>query len=249
MQRTHHGFTALLAAASLMTLAAAPARADPGYYVVTPYDNVGKVIVDFRYWTTRARGRGEVVWPEVGLGYGVNSRWTTELFLSLAGSQTYAVKPSSLNWQNQVLLTQGEWPLDLALHAQFINNQQSLRGTTLELGPLVQTDWGRTQVNANLIFERALSGDTAAPAELKYQWQLRYRWGPMLHFGLQGFGEVGPWNRWASADKQSHRVGPALFLTLRPGGDTVFKLQAAWLEGKTFTQRGHMFTLRAHAEF
>lgn len=245
----HHSGAALPAVALLLALTAVPARADPGYYVATPYDNAGKVIVDFRYWTTKARGRGEVVWPEVGLGYGVNSRWTTELFMSLKGSQADAVKPSSLNWQNQVLLTQGEWPLDVALHAQLIHNQESPHGLTLELGPLLQADWGRTQINGNLTVERALSGDTSAPAQMKYQWQLRYRWLPMLHVGLQGFGELGPWDRWASADKQSHRAGPALFFAVRPGGDAVLKLQAAWLEGKTYTRRGHMFTLRATAEF
>lgn len=49
------------------------ACADPGYYVVT-YDNEGLRTVDLRYWTVKLGRQSEVLWPEVGLGWGVNSR-------------------------------------------------------------------------------------------------------------------------------------------------------------------------------
>jgi hypothetical protein len=238
---------ALVAAA--LSLAWPAAHADPGYYVVTPYDNAGLRIVDFRYWTVQAKGRGEVVWPEVGLGYGINSRWTSELFVSLEGSQAEAVKPATLNWQNEVLLTQGQWPLDVALHLQFIKDRDTPHAYTLEFGPVLQTDLGRTQLNANLFFDKTNRTAVAAVAKLKYQWQLRYRWTPPLHVGLQGFGELGVWNHWSPQEKQSHRAGPALFGTLRLEDRAAVKLQAAYLLGKTYGQRGHMFTLRAHSEF
>ena len=38
-------------------MASAAATADPGYYVVTAYDNEGVGSVDFRYWTVRFPGR------------------------------------------------------------------------------------------------------------------------------------------------------------------------------------------------
>jgi hypothetical protein len=50
-------------------------RADPGYYVVTAYDNAGLRTVDFRYWTVKSNGHPATRWPEIGFGYGVNSRW------------------------------------------------------------------------------------------------------------------------------------------------------------------------------
>jgi hypothetical protein len=66
-------------------LASASALADPGYYLVTVYDNQGQANVDFRYWTVKNKGRGEVIWPEIGVGYGVTSRWHTGVLASTSG--------------------------------------------------------------------------------------------------------------------------------------------------------------------
>jgi len=235
---------------ALLVLAfAAPAAADPGYYVVTPYDNEGLVIVDLRYWSTHPKHGAPAVWPEFGIGYGVTSRWTTELFWSGIGPTLSEVGPSTLNWQNQWLLTQGELPLDIALHLQWVRDLTGARRHLLEWGPLLQTDFGRTQVNLNLVFERGQGHARGQPTALKYQWQLRHRWQPGLHFGAQGFGEVGPWDDWLPSSRQSHRAGPAVFFTLRGGGDRALKLQAAWLVGRTYGRSGSMFTMRTHVEF
>lgn len=231
-------------------LAATAARADPGYYVVTPYDNAGLRIVDLRYWTVKQAGSPEVVWPEAGLGYGVNKRWTTELLMSWIGMGQRAVRPSTLNWQNQVLVTQGEWPLDVALHLQAIVPQgRNTAPRSLEVGPLLQTDIGRTQLNANVVFERFAGAGPKPPTQLKLQWQLRHRFGPVWHAGLQGFDELGAWDDWAPHAKQSHRAGPAVFGTWHADGGATYKLQSAWLLGRIYGRSGHMFTLRVHTEF
>ena len=235
--------------ASALSLVAAVAMADPGYYVVTPYDNEGIRTVDFRYWTVKPHGSTEVSWPEIGFGYGVTSRWTTELFMSYVGSSEMAMRPSSLNWQNEFLLTQGELPFDLAMHLQLISDQGQTGGNAIEFGPVLQTDIGRTQLNANLFLERGYGTGMPSPTQLKYQWQLRHRWLPQLHFGLQGFGELGRWDDWASSATQSHRAGPALFTTLRLADHEAIKVQAAYLVGKTYGRSGHMFTMRANFEF
>jgi hypothetical protein len=216
-------------------------QADPGYYVVNAYSDPGVQVVDFRYWATRNRNRPQVVWPEVGLGYGVNSRWYTELFGSAIGPSVDATRLDSINWQNDVLLTQGEWPFDLALHTQLIRNLGA--SNVLEYGPALQTDVGRTQLNLNLILERKLSG-RSSDTLLKYQWQVRHRWQPLLNFGLQGFGEVGPWNDFLPRARQSHRAGPALFGRVDIDDTQALHWQAALLRGKVFGRSGQMFTLQ-----
>jgi len=233
--------------ASALCLAASSALADPGYYVVTPYDNEGLLTVEVRYWTVKPDGGTEVIWPEVGFGYGVTSRWTTTLLLSYIGSSKRPMEQSSLNWQNEVLLTQGELPFDLALHLQLIADRVDTERRAFEFGPVLQTEFGRTQLNANLIFERKWGTAQPSPTKLKYQWQVRHHWRPQLHFGAQGFGELGPWDDWAT--KQSHRAGPALFTTFRGAEREAIKVQAAYLVGRTYGKSGHMFTLRAHYEF
>jgi hypothetical protein len=246
----------LALAASLLTLWAAPgaARADPGYYVVTAYDNAGQVAADLRYWSVQRPGRPETIWPEVGLSWGVNSRWTTELLYSTIGPSNWDIVPSTLNWQNQVLLTQGEWPVDVGLYANVIR-EIGVGGAayTLEYGPLLQTDIGRTQVNANLIFERNFAPDDAAPIQLKYQWQLRHHWTPLMDFGVQGFGELGRWNHWGDGGQQSHRAGPAFFGHLdigkRQGTQEALFYQAAYLVGTVYAQRASMFSVRLQYAF
>jgi hypothetical protein len=214
-----------------------------------PYDNEGLRTVDFRYWTVKPTNRTEIVWPELGLGYGVNSRWTTELFLSWEGSAHEAVRPATLNWQNDVLLTQGQYPFDLAVHVQLVKDRDAPHQLGLNWGPVLQTNIGPTQINFNLFFDQVLRAEMPTPAKAQYQWQLRQHNGAGLQAGLQGFGELGTWNHWAPASKQSHRVGPAVFFDQRLGDAGTFKLQAAWLVGQTYNQRGHMFTLRAHFDF
>ncbi len=223
--------------------------ADPGYYLVAPYDNAGLRSIDFRYWTVKPSGAVEVLWPEIGFAYGVNSRWTTELLLSFIGSSAEATVPSTLNWQNDFLLTQGEWPFDLAVHTKWIDDRIRSDRYAIEYGLLFQTDIGRTQLNANLILERSFNTPQPRPPQLKYQWQLRHRWTRTFHVGLQGFGEVGDWDAWAAQPRQSHRAGPALFATLRLGEREALHFQAAYLQGKTYGRQGHMFTLRTHCDF
>lgn len=230
--------------ACCLALAAAPAAADPGYYVITTYPDAGRTTAELRYWTVESPGRATRLWPELGLFHGVNSRWTTGLLASWIGDAGAAQHLSTLNWVNEVLLTQGEWPLDVALHLQWIREAEAADGQALELGLVMQTDVGRTQLNLNLILERDFDNGRSNETRLKYQWQARHRWRPGLHLGLQGFGELGRWDRWRAADEQSHRAGPALFGTWAFDGERQLHWQAAYLWGRTYGRHGDMASLR-----
>ncbi len=233
-----------LAFATVTLLASAAAMADPGYYLVTVYENEGEANIDYRYWTVKMPRSTQTVWPEIGFGYGVTKRWYTELYASYIGSGTMATKLSSLNWQNDYLLTQGQYDFDLALHTNLIHNYGG-GGQAFEYGPALQTEVGRIQLNANLIFERGFDvPGGSGPTQLKYQWQAKYRWKPAFQFGLQGFGELGDWDRWAPRNRQSHRAGPMVSGTLPIGATDSFKYQAAFLKGSVYGSRGNMFSMR-----
>ena len=231
------------AVAFLLLYSTTDAMADPGYYVVTVYDDPGIKTIDFRYWTVAHRGSPTVTWPEVGLGWNITRAWYSEVFASYIGSSSSATKLSTLNWQNDILLTHGQYPFDLAIHTQLVETQNTDSGRTIEIGPVVQTEIGRTQINANLFFERGFGSEATSPTQLKYQWQLRHHWQPNLHFGAQGFGELGPWEHWAPQKAQSHRLGPALFGQL-PMASGTLAWQAAYLIGSTYSRNGSMLTMR-----
>jgi hypothetical protein len=233
---------------ALAALCCGTAQAVPGYYVVTTYADPGLKTVDFRYWTVKFPGSPVAIWPEVGLGWNVNGRWYTELLLSYVGTWESATKVDTLNWQNDLLLTQGQYPFDLALHTQIVRPQNPAAGYLLEFGPALQTDVGRTQLNLNVFFERGLGELASQATELQYQWQVRHRWTRWLHVGAQGFGEVGPWRHWLPHDAQSHRAGPALFGSI-PVGSGVVGWQASYLLGKTYGYRSDMFSMRLKYDF
>jgi hypothetical protein len=231
-----------------LALACGAALADPGYYVVTVYDDPGLRTVDFRYWVVQPRGSDAVYWPEVGLGWNVNGRWYTEVLASYVGGAHFATELETVEWQNDVLLTQGQYPIDVAIHTLWAIPQMPHARHTFEFGPVFQTDIDRTQVNFNVVFERGYAAEANAAVQLKYQWQLRHRWTRWLHFGAQGFGELGPWDHWSASSLQSHRAGPALFGAVPAGPGTV-AWQAAYLMGKTYGRRGSMLTMRVKYDF
>ncbi len=65
--------------ASCMFTLCATVLADPGYYLVTVYGNAGEKTIDYRYWTVKFPNRPEIIWPELGFGYGVSERWYSEV--------------------------------------------------------------------------------------------------------------------------------------------------------------------------
>ena len=211
---------------------AGPVLADPGYYILTPYSVPEQLAVDVRYWTVKSPGRPATLWPEIGLRYGFSNRWTSEVFASYIGDSLHELYLSSVNWQNSYLLTQGQYPYDVAVHAQVIHNRGD--GNALELGPVLQTEIGLTQLNFNLVFEHNWASDDGT--QLKYQWQALHRLRPGVRLGVQGFGELGKWNHWS--DRQSHRAGPVLRLRVLDKAE----LQAAYLWGKTYGSRADMFS-------
>jgi hypothetical protein len=232
-----------------LSATASAALADPDYYVVTPYNNEGVRLLDVRYWTVKPAGGHATRWPEIGLGYGVNSRWTTEIYASYEGASDEATHLETLNWQNDVLLTQGQYPFDLALHATWTHVQDAT-GDAIEYGPVFQTEIGRTQLNGNLFLFKQFHTDNAGPAALRYQWQVKQPWKPVLAFGLQGLGDLGPWDHWAPNSGQSHRAGPAVFGHWRLDDARDIRYDAACLFGTVYHgNSAGMFTMRVWYAF
>lgn len=221
------------------------ASAGPGYYLVSIYEDEGELALNYRSWLTTETGRPRLFSPSLSLAYMPNKRWYTEAGVSWFKREGKAIESSSWNWQNDYLLTQGQYSFDLALHTNLQRYNDRDRGVALEFGPAWQTDFGRLQVNANLFLERSYGSRQSNRMQMKYQWQSKYRWRPAFAFGLQGFGELGDWDDWAPLKKQSHRIGPVVFGSL----GHALKYEAAFLTGKLAARPAHLFNLRLEYEF
>jgi hypothetical protein len=226
------------------------ALADTGYYLVSTYDVQGQASIDFKYWNARYNGK-TVAAPDLGVGYGVTSRWYTELYGTWVKVGGNPMRYAETAWQNDFMLTQGQYDVDVALHTKIERPRERDDGYALEWGPVMKTDIGRTQLNANLFFQRDVRVRTPgaqAHTELAYQLQAKYRWTAWLQPGVQAFGEVGKWNDWLASDKQSHRVGPAVFGS-RDIGQHQLKYEAAYLLGRNGGRAAKSFTMRAQFIF
>lgn len=239
----------LIALVSLAVLGQQAAVAGTGYYLVTTYPNEGQRTIDFKYWNAKPTGRPPRSMPELGLGYNVNSVWYTELTAAWFKVSPGSNKLSAIEWQNDFMLTQGQYPFDLALHTNIERAEDTSRGVGLEFGPVLQTEIGRTQFNLNLFFSRDYRVPEIEPMELAYQWQVKYRWTGKLQFGVQGFGEVGPWNDWLPREKQSHRFGPVLLGSWDLGGPREWKYEAAYLVGKNSARNAKSVAMRIQYAF
>lgn len=225
------------------------AYAGAGYYLVSVYENEGEKALDFKSWSSFMSGKPRISAPEFGISYMPDKRWYTELYATWLKREGSAMQAHAWTWQNDYLLTQGQYPFDLALHTNLEKYHDSSRGTSFEFGPVLQTEFGRLQVNANLFFERSYRVTQATSMQMKYQWQTRYRWRPALEFGLQGFGELGDWNNWAPVAQQSHRIGPVLAGALPAGDGRTFRYEAAYFGGKLFARPAHVFSVRLQYAF
>jgi len=223
-------------------------HAATGYYLVSVYNAEDQVSVDYKYWNAKSNSAPPFGSPELGIGYGVTSRWYTEVYGVYAQTAAQGTQFSSLNWQNDYLLTQGQYWFDLAIHTN-IEQYTGRDGYGLEWGPVFQTEIWRTQLNANVFLQRDYRTSRNNATQLVYQWQVRQHWKPLLNFGLQGFGELGRWDHWNSSAEQSHRAGPALFGTWYLPNAHKLLYEAAYLVGKNAARSAKSFTMRVQYAF
>jgi len=223
----------------------------PADYVFTPSVTYGEREIDFKAGNWKKTDEERLRAWSIGYGYGVTQRWWTEVYRkyeSFAGESI--TKFDAWEWENKVQLTeQGQYPFDVGLVLELERPQDKSQGYEVRLGPLFQTEVGKVQLNANLLFQRSIRADTPQHTEFGYQWQANYRWKREFEFGVQGFGEFGTWNRWDPAEERTHRLGPAVFGKLPLGGRQAVRYNAAWLIGATSGAPGNTFRMQVEYEF
>ncbi len=218
--------------------------ADTGYYLVSVYDVAGQASIDYKYWNAHYKKSPNVASPEIGFAYGLTPRWYTELSTQWVQFDGRHTRNTGLEWQNDFLLTQGQYDVDVGLHTTIERPRDRAEGYAVEIGPVLQAQVWRTQLNFNLFFQREMDNGEQNDTELVYQWQVKQRWKSWFSPGLQGFGEVGKWNDWLPANKQSHRAGPAFF-----GQVDHIKYEAAYLFGRNSGRAANSFSMRVQYIF
>jgi hypothetical protein len=228
------------------------AAAGPADYVYMPAVEYGEKEIDFKFGTAKLQDGTRARVTSLGFGYGITEYWFSELYLKREreGSEGLTIG----EWENKFQLTEtGKYPVDIGLiteiEAPLSNGHEPYE---FKIGPLFQTEFGKLQLNGNVLFERTFGpkdADDRHITEMGYQWQVKYRWRPEFEFGMQGFGEMGEWDHWENSDAQNHRMGPAVFGKIALGGKQAIKYNAAYLYGTSDAAPDHTFRMQAEYEF
>ena len=235
------------------TFCCSAAIAEPSDYVFMPNVEYGEREIDFKFGSAHGDERQQA--GSIGFGWGLTERWFTELYLKYAREGDMGNHLDAMEWENKFQLTEtGKYPVDVGFIVESEVPRQNGDAYELKFGPLFQSEFGKVQLNGNLLFERKYRGNGELdpgphPMGIGYQWQVKYRWLRPFEYGLQGFGEMGKWNSWDDRELQNHRLGPAVFGKVGLGGRQALVYNAAWLVGVSRAAPDHTLRMQVEYEF
>jgi hypothetical protein len=224
--------------------------AGPSDYVNTPNVEYGEREIDFKAGRANTQGADQQSAASLGFGYGATQRWFTEFYAKYESAGSGATHFDAWEWENKFQLTEtGQYPVDFGFVVELERPQDHDEGYEVRFGPLFQSDFGKVQLNGNLLFERNYRASVSGPMQFGYQWQVKYRWREALEFGLQGFGDVGAWDDWDPSDQQSHRFGPAVFGKIPVGVHKAIRYNAGLLLKASSGAPNNTFRMQIEYEF
>lgn len=215
--------SSLLLAATL-AVAAGATHARPSDYIFSPEVEEGEWEVDSKAGLAESRD-GHSYWSaSLGVEYGVNHFWSSEVTLNFGRALGASTEIDSLEWENRFQLLSTGRHFILGALVEIERARERSEGWELRVGPLMQWQFGPRQFNLNLLFERSIDADESEPTGFGYQWQFRPNREASFDIGLQGFGEMGTWDHWAPKHRQSHILGPTIFLSGDDDDDPSFEV-------------------------
>lgn len=242
------GGLAVLAAPAAV-LAAPPPEA--GAYLLQPTVTQGEREIDL-YGGVASAGRAAAHENDAALafGYAASDHWFTELAVRYRQAAAGTVL-DAVEWENVLALAEpGEWAVDTAVAVEVESAHNAGEGLLVRTGPLLQKEFGRLQVNFNLLAGRHFTGAQFPARQFEYQGQVKFRYSQPFEFGLQSFGGVSsPTSGWAAYSAQVHRVGPAVFGRIVQPGERSISYNAALLFGTTAASPDRTLRFQLEYEF
>lgn len=246
----------LIAAGALaLTALASSAWAGPDEYVYPARVEAGEREIDFKFGTRNMKDKDQNRSAgSIGLGYGVNEHWFTEVYLKYNRAAGSSTEFDAIEWENRFQLTEtGKYPVDIGFLFEIERPQDRSEGYEVKWGPLLQADIGKTEWIANFLLERNYRATEPGTTTGYYRLQGRYLLSKEFSPGFQAFGDLGTWDSWAPRAEQGHRIGPAVFGKIALDGHKAVKYNAAYLLGKTRigdnAYRGNTFRMQLEYEF
>ena len=135
-------------------------KAGPADYVYTPTVEYGEKEIDFKAGSARKDSDPRESAASIGFGYGATEWWFTELYVKYKRENDQGTKYDAIEWENKFQLTEtGKYPVDIGFLLEIERPNEHAEGWEVKWGPLFQTEFGRIQLNGNLLFERNYRDD------------------------------------------------------------------------------------------
>lgn len=227
---------AFVFALPLMLSLAQPAKAGPASKVYTPNVEYGETEIELlggEYDDDDNGVDSDRTW-KLGVGRGMTQYWFSEVEFVWEKDPHEGTEYKAFELVNIFQLTErGEHFIDLGLFTELKFPDDHDEANKIELGPMLQKQIGAAVYNLNLIWVRDYGSQADHVTEFEYAFQARVTGDPMLEFGVQAFGELGEWSDMNSAGDQEHKIGPAIFGTVKANGNNKIAYDAALLIGVT----------------
>lgn len=232
-------------------LYASAALAGASDYVHTPIVEEGEREIDFKAGTAKLKDGSRETQYSLGVGLGVTSWWSTEFYAKWHKEPGDHNRFDAWEIENKFQFTEtGKYPVDVGFLLEIERPKDRSEGYEYRWGPLLQGDiTSDVQANLNLLFTKHFHSDEPSPAELGYEWQLKYRWQPNFEYGVQGFGNLGHWDHWSPSSEQEHIVGPAVFGRIKVGDHQAIKYNAGVLFGLNHGAPSNTVRMQVEYEF
>jgi len=229
---------------------ATSARADPSDFVFQPYAEPGTRVVQYTGGVERNRDGSSDQAHALALATSPTSRWFTAGYISWIRGPGGDFNYDAISWINHLEIIPAESsPAVVGIYVEVERPRDRSEGYGMTWGPTIQFDTSHIQVNLNTWLTRYVRDVAGGPTVLNYQWQAKSLFRPHLELGVQGFGGMGTWNHWNSANEQEHSLGPAVFASWPMQDGRVVRVDSAALAGLTSVSPRFTWRLRLQYAF
>lgn len=241
----HNKATLIVAGALAACVCHTAALAGPNEYLLSPIVETGERELELKYGRAKTKDQPSEEAMTIGIGYGVNQYWATELALKYKREPNEAGEQhtfhDAVEWENVFALTErGKYGFDVGFLFEIERPRDHAEGWETRFGPLLQTEFDKVQLNLNLLGERSFRAVEEGKTIFQYQWQAKYRLSKAFEFGVQGFGEP---------DSHVHNAGPVIYGKLPLGDHQALKYDFAYLVGNSHDAPDNTVRFKVEYEF
>ena len=177
---------------------------------------------------------------KLDIGYGFTDRWFCEIVLEYKNPANGSGDLKAIEWENIFQLTeQGQYSADWGLLVEYKFARDSGKPDKIEVGPLMQKEFGRRLLTTNLILGKEVGSHAQGGIEWEFASRLQWRRGPLFEPAIELF-----------AEEDELQLGPAFLGRTRIGDSlTFFAYELGLLFGLTDDTPDQTLRFIVEAEF